>query len=136
LGHEILIAFLSALIHAEKLLACSANMKKAISIFFLLLFFLFQYGKMLDYMECRIAAAIEAKEDCGCDTKLTDSPTGNSAPQPFHQHQLKNYTEEFFDHCFVIPSINAAGNRPCTNVWHPASELSGYSIGVLQPPQI
>jgi hypothetical protein len=73
-------------------------MKKFISIFFLFSFFLFQYGKMLDYMECRIVAAIESKTDCGCDSKLSAASQENKNPQPLHQHQLKNYTEEFFNH--------------------------------------
>jgi hypothetical protein len=111
-------------------------MKKPVSIFLLFLFFLFQYGKMLDYMECRIAAAIEAKEDCGCDNKLTGNTTDDSVPAPFHQHQLKNYTEEFFDHSFTVTAIIMVSNQQQSIMLHAAAELPGYTNGILQPPQI
>jgi hypothetical protein len=111
-------------------------MKKAASIFFLFTFFLFQYGKMLDYMECRIAAAIESKSDCGCDNKLADNTTGDPSPQPFHGHHLKNYTEEFFDHCSTNVSTINCSNHQYTVALLAEEELPGHPAGILQPPRI
>jgi hypothetical protein len=108
--------------------------RKAASIFLLLLFFVFQYGRILDYMECRIVAAIEATPDCGCDTKLV-AATDNNAPAPLHQHSLKNYTEEFFDdkhHSLAaLPVINS---KQYHNHFI-QSAPTGYSSPVFQPPR-
>ncbi|MBX9782346.1 MAG: hypothetical protein K2X48_03535 [Chitinophagaceae bacterium] len=111
-------------------------MKKLISIFFLLSFFLFRYGKMLDYMECRIAAAIESKTDCGCDSKLSATSQESKNPQPLHQHHLKNYTEEFFDHQHTsVPRLPAA--CVTTAAVLPAEKLpAGFARGIFQPPRI
>jgi hypothetical protein len=110
-------------------------MKQLLSIFFLSIFFLFQYGKMIDYMECRIAAAIESTKDCGCDAKLQATATDNEPSTPYHQHHLKNYTEEFFNYTAkedeaVIVSFNALYNSIVA-----PQQLSGYLHELLQPPR-
>ena len=110
-------------------------MKKLISIFFLFSFFLFQYGKMLDYIECRIAAAIKSKSDCGCDSRLSATSQENKNPQPLHQHHLKNYTEEFFDHQYTsFPQLLAT--CVTTTAVLPAEKLpAGFAKGIFQPPR-
>ena len=90
---------------------------------------------MIDYMECRIAAAIESAQDCGCDAKLQVAATDDESSTPFHQHHLKNYTEEFFNHTVkeeeaVVISFNKLYN----NITAP-QQLSGYLHELLQPPR-
>lgn len=87
-------------------------------------------------MECRIAAAIESKTDCGCDNKLSSSASNDESPQPLHQHHLKNYTEEFFDHSCVITQAIICNNQQYTTVLLAQDELPGYLTGILQPPRI
>ena len=111
-------------------------MKKLISIFFLFTFFLFQYGKILDYWECRIAAAIESKSDCGCDNNLNSASSSEQSSQPLHQHHLKNYTEEFFYHSGIISAKIFRNNQQYTIALYAEDELSGYLTGILQPPRI
>lgn len=111
-------------------------MKKLISIFFLFSFFLFQYGKILDYMECRITAALASKADCGCDTKLAAVQNNNDAAAPLHQHQLKNYTEEFFEDQlttkFILPFSEELNYKI-----QPAGPLpAGYYNAIFQPPRV
>jgi hypothetical protein len=109
-------------------------MKKAISIFFLFIFFLFQYGKILDYMECRIVAAIAPQEDCGCDTKLTTGTSTNEPIVPLHQHHLKNYTEEFFEYPMLIQASILSIERAYKVV--PSEKLpSGSCNSIFQPPR-
>jgi hypothetical protein len=110
-------------------------MKQLLSIFFLSIFFLFQYGKMIDYMECHITAAIESTQDCGCDAKLQVAVTDDESSTPFHQHQLKNYTEEFFNYTIkeeeaVTTSLNSFYNSIAA-----PQQLSGYLHELLQPPR-
>jgi hypothetical protein len=109
--------------------------KKGISIFFLLLFFVFQYGKMLDYMECRIQAAIEATPDCGCETKLTGFTENDPFSAPYHQHQLKNYTEEFFDqHFSLLPALpEVVSKQYQLAAIQPVPE--GCNKSIFQPPK-
>ena len=86
-------------------------------------------------MECRITAAIESTKDCGCDTKLQPTANDQEPAQPFHQHHLKNYTEEFFDHTSLPLSTIVMDYDPIyTNITAP-QQLSGYLQKVLQPPR-
>jgi hypothetical protein len=110
-------------------------MKKAIAIFFLFTFFVFQYGKILDYIECRIAAAVQIKEDCGCEVRLMAN-TGDASNQSTPlQHHHKNYTEEFFDleeinHPAVFKKlINHADN-------YQQGSMAVYQVSIFQPPRI
>jgi hypothetical protein len=108
---------------------------KLLSIFFLFIFFLFQYGKIIDYMECRVSAAIESKTDCGCDTKLAASSTDNTNDPPFHQHHLKNYTEEFFHHItFTATTVETTVAKQFAAVNE--GSVSNRSFSVFQPPRI
>jgi len=111
-------------------------MKKSLSIFFLSIFFLFQYGKMLAYMECRVVAAIESKVDCGCDDKLTTDSNQQPSSSPLHQHHLKNYTEEFFDHHWMAKDLTIKKNIPSTETALQQDQLPGFLHGILQPPRI
>lgn len=106
-----------------------------LSIFFLSIFFLFQYGKMIDYMECRIAAAIESTQDCGCDAKLQVATTDDESSTPFHQHHLKNYTEEFFNHTVKEEEAVAFSPNITYNSITASQQLSGYFHELLQPPR-
>ena len=86
-------------------------------------------------MECRITAAIESTTDCGCDTKLQPTASDQEPAQPYHQHHLSNYTEEFFDHTSLqAPAIVTNYNPVYTNITAP-QQLSGYLQKVLQPPR-
>ncbi len=110
-------------------------MKQCLSILFLSLFFLSQYGKMLAYMECRIAAAIESKKDCGCENTLQTTNTDQNTSQPLHQHHLKNYTEEFFDHKWLAEEeITSINDLPFTILFR-QNQLPGYLQDILQPPR-
>jgi hypothetical protein len=112
-----------------------AFVKKAGSLFLLLLFFIFQYGKMLDYMECRIRAAIETKSDCGCDLKLTAATDNNPVSAPFHQHHLKNYTEEFFDyHFLLLPTMPFCNTKEYNTAFNQPIPEGRYNV-VFQPPR-
>jgi hypothetical protein len=110
-------------------------MKQLLSIFFLSIFFLFQYGKMIDYMECRIAAAIESTQDCGCDAKLQAAVTDDESSTPFHQHHLKNYTEEFFNHTVKEEEAAVISSNTLYNSITAPQQLSGYIHELLQPPR-
>ncbi len=87
-------------------------------------------------MECRIAAAIESKTDCGCDEKLSTAANELPTSQPAHEHHLRNYTEEFFDHEWMTAAdseimISRSFMSPCRQ-----DQLPGYLQGLLQPPRI
>jgi hypothetical protein len=110
-------------------------MKQLLSIFFLSIFFLFQYGKMIDYVECRIAAAIESTKDCGCDSKLQSTASDTEAPTPFHQHHLKNYTEEFFNYTVKEYETVVISSNVLYNSITAPQQLSGYLHELLQPPR-
>ena len=111
-------------------------MKQLISLLFLSIFFLFQYGKMVAYMECRIAAAIESKVNCSCEEKLSTAYNQLPASQPTHEHHLKNYTEEFFDH--DLKTITDTENIISRSFISPCKQdqLPGHLHGLLQPPRI
>jgi hypothetical protein len=110
-------------------------MKQCLSILFLSLFFLSQYGKMLAYMECRIKAAVESKTDCDCGNTLQTTDTDQNSSQPLHQHHLKNYTEEFFDHKWLAEEeITCINDLPFTILFQ-QNQLPGYLQSILQPPR-
>jgi hypothetical protein len=110
-------------------------MKQSLSIFFLSIFFLFQYGKMIDYMECRIAAAIESRQDCGCDAKLQATATDEQSSTPFHQHHLKNYTEEFFNYTERNDETVVVSTSSFYNCITAPQQLTGHLHELLQPPR-
>jgi hypothetical protein len=110
-------------------------MKQLLSIFFLSIFFLFQYGKKIDYVECRIAAAIESTKDCGCDAKLQATATDDESSTPFHQHHLKNYTEEFFNYTVKEDETVVVSSNALYNSITAPQQLSGYLHELLQPPR-
>jgi hypothetical protein len=110
-------------------------MKQLLSIFFLGIFFLFQYGKMIDYVECRITAVIESTEDCGCDAKLQASASDSEPSTPYHQHHLKNYTEEFFNYTTKEDEAVNVSSRISYNRITAPQQLSGHLHEVLQPPR-
>jgi hypothetical protein len=109
-------------------------MKQLLSIFFLGIFFLFQYGKMIDYVECRIAAAIESAQDCGCDAKLQATASDDESPTPYHQHHLKNYTEEFFNYTVKEDESVVVSSNALYNSITAPQQLSGYLHELLRPP--
>ncbi len=90
----------------------------------------------MDYMECRLTAAVTNTEDCGCDTKLAKAVAKESSNAvPLHQHQLKNYTEEFFqltNTAEPVATINYS-NGYSTATDKPILDMA-YSI--FQPPRI
>lgn len=85
-------------------------------------------------MECRIAAAIESTEDCGCDTKLQATATDDESSTPFHQHHLKNYTEEFFNYTVREEQAVVFSSNTLYNSITASQQLSGYLHEILQPP--
>jgi hypothetical protein len=86
-------------------------------------------------MECRIAAAIESKSDCGCEMKLM-AATDNEASPPYHQHGLKNYTEEFFDPENNSNSALAIFSRKKYNNHFVQSSPVGFTKIIFQPPRV
>jgi hypothetical protein len=90
---------------------------------------------MIDYMECRITAAIESKTDCGCDTKLAASTADDTNNPPLHQHHLKNYTEEFFHYIsFAASTVETAIIKQFAAVNE--GSISHRAFSVFQPPRI
>ncbi len=86
-------------------------------------------------MECRIAAAIQSTTDCGCDSKLIAS-ADEQTPQPLHQHELKNYTEEFYDHPFdLLPNTSIEGSLS-HNILSIDQLPSGFCKSIFQPPRV
>jgi len=110
-------------------------MKALLSIFLLSIFFLFQYGRMIDYMECRITAAVQSSSGCDCESKLLPLSGDQEPAVPFHQHHLKNYTEEFFDHQSLPLQANISKDLPAYNCIVAPQQLSGYLQERLQPPR-
>lgn len=90
---------------------------------------------MIDYVECRIAAAIESTKDCGCDTKLQVAATDGESSTPFHQHHLKNYTEEFFNYITNEDETATASSNALYKSITAPQQLSGYLHELLQPPR-
>ena len=90
---------------------------------------------MIDYVECRIAAAIESTKDCGCDAKLQATATDDESSTPFHQHHLKNYTEEFFNYITKEDETATASSNTLYNSITAPQQLSGYLHELLQPPR-
>ena len=91
---------------------------------------------MLAYMECRVVAAIESKVDCGCGDTLTTDSSQQPTSNPLHQHHLKNYTEEFFDHHWMAKDLTTKKNIPSTETAVQKDQLPGYLHGILQPPRM
>ena len=90
---------------------------------------------MIDYMECRIAAAIESTKDCGCDAKLQATASDDEPATPYHQHHLKNYTEEFFNYnTKEEEAVSVSSNKTYSSITAP-QQLSGYPNKLLQPPR-
>jgi hypothetical protein len=90
---------------------------------------------MIDYMECRINAAIESKTDCGCDTKLMASAADDTNNPPLHQHHLKNYIEEFFHHTtFSATTVETTIAKQFATVKE--GVVSDRAFSVFQPPRI
>lgn len=90
---------------------------------------------MIDYMECRIAAAVSSVEDCGCDVKLQATANDDEPAVPFHQHHLKNYTEEFFNHTVKEDVVIFISSHTAYNNIIAPQQLSGYLHKLLQPPR-
>jgi len=111
-------------------------MKQCLSLLFFSLFFLSQYGKMLAYMECRITAVVESKTDCDCGNTLQATDTDQNSSQPIHQHNLKNYTEEFFDHEWLTITDITIIPSPAFISQYKQDQLPGHLHGILQPPRI
>ena len=109
-------------------------MKPLLSIFFLFTFLLFQYGKLIAYMECRIVAAIQSTPDCECETKLQPSTNEGQATTPLHQHTTKNYTEEAFEE-ISIAIKNPISTAAKTGKAVTAFLLTGFAHQLLQPPR-
>ncbi len=85
-------------------------------------------------MECRIAAAVASAEDCGCDEKLLSTATADDSSLPFHQHHLKNYTEEFFTEVHTAESSTFSGAAIVHNRIYSPQLLAGFINQLLQPP--
>jgi hypothetical protein len=86
-------------------------------------------------MECRLMAVIETKSDCGCETKLTTSSSDDPFSSPAHQHHLKNYTEEYFDHnLHMVSSIQWYDDQNYNSTLHQLI-AEGYCKAIFQPPQ-
>ena len=86
-------------------------------------------------MECRIAAAVASAEDCGCDVKLQVAASDSESSAPYHQHHLKNYTEEFFNHTAKDEeAVVVCSTASYKNIVAP-QQLSGYLLQLLQPPR-
>lgn len=86
-------------------------------------------------MECRIAAAVQLKPDCGCDDKLIAAAEDATHSTPVHQHHLKNYTEEFFH----IINTTAAPVQPVEHLLYapaPEQQVIKRANSVFQPPRI
>lgn len=109
-------------------------MKSILSIFFLFTFLLFQYGKLIAYMECRIVSALQSTPDCGCETKLQPSTNEGQATTPLHQHTTKNYTEEVFEEV-SIATTNPASSGVKTGKAITPLLLTGFANQLLQPPR-
>ena len=90
---------------------------------------------MIDYVECRIAAVIESTKDCGCDAKLQPTATDDESSMPFHQHHLKNYTEEFFNYTVKEDEAVIVSSNTSYNSIAAPQQLSGYFHELLQPPR-
>ncbi len=90
---------------------------------------------MIDYMECRIVAAIESTKDCGCDAKLQATATDDESSTPYHQHHLKNYTEEFFNYTLKEDEAVVVSSNALYNSITAPQRLSGYINELFQPPR-
>lgn len=86
-------------------------------------------------MECRIAAAIQSTADCRCDNKLIAATDDQPTP-PVHQHQLKNFTEEFYDHPFKISSNIWIEEQLSYNILSPNQLPSGFCKNIFHPPRV
>ena len=86
-------------------------------------------------MECRIAAAIQSTTDCGCNNKLIAS-TNEQAPQPLHQHQLKNYTVEFYNYAVEPSSTFFITELRFYKILSSNQLSTGFCNQIFQPPQI
>jgi hypothetical protein len=109
-------------------------MKHLLSIFFLFIFLLFQYGKLIAYMECRIVSVIQSTSDCGCETKLQPSAGNEQTNLPFHQHHIKNYTEELFEDLSLF-TLTPSSSTTLTSNLQATQLLTGYTNKLLQPPR-
>lgn len=86
-------------------------------------------------MECRIAAAIQSTEDCGCDVKLQAAASDSESSTPYHQHHLKNYTEEFFNCTTKEDEATVVSSHLSYSSIAAPQQLSGYLHKLVQPPR-
>lgn len=95
-----------------------------ISIFVLLVFLNFQFGKMANYIHCKWQTAW-IQPDCGCDQILVDHFGDEGSPGSFDKEGLKQISVEF--HVRLVsfqPAINVSLDTRC---------YAAYTASILEP---
>ncbi len=95
-----------------------------ISIFVLLVFLNFQFGKMANYIHCKWQTAW-IQPDCGCDQILVDHFGDEGSPGSLDKEGLKQISVE--DHVRLVsfqPAINVSFDTRC---------YAAYADSILEP---
>ncbi|MFN8266141.1 MAG: hypothetical protein U0T11_08740 [Chitinophagaceae bacterium] len=109
-------------------------MKQIVTICLLLLFLVFQYGKIIEYSTCKLTAIVNQQPSCDCEKIITATTHNNPAPVlPQHMH-IKLFSDEYKEQ-----SLTSETNLYWSEVSSPSTPYSNsYSFvfvtGIFHPP--
>lgn len=105
-------------------------MRKLIAFTCLIIFTLLQYGKVISYWHCRVAAPA----DCDCAKQLTQYPDKEHTHTPLLI--AKEKTEEvYLYHEAAIPFFGAPASIDVPAGDYQAMIPAGYTASIFQPPR-
>ncbi|MBS1598009.1 MAG: hypothetical protein JST75_07270 [Bacteroidetes bacterium] len=103
------------------------------TIIFILSLVIYQYGKIVGYIGCRISEITNSVPQCDCEKFGRD--LSNNSALPFQKSTLKERSEDFFTQNFseavkkIIPSQSS-------KITEPDKALAiGYNNAIFQPPR-
>jgi hypothetical protein len=111
-------------------------LKNALTIVFLAVFFVLQFGKVVAYVECRLMTARTNGVSCDCERVITTQQPSENDHSPLHHTFSKILTEQLFDNCHTTTTSifkinNAIEYRSYKSPIHTAA-----SDDFFQPPRI
>lgn len=105
-------------------------MRKLLAFTCLIIFTLLQYGKVISYWHCRVAAPV----DCDCAKQLLQQPDKDHTHTPLLI--AKEKTEEvYLYHEVAIPHFAAPATVGVPASHYLAMMPAGYTASIFQPPR-
>jgi hypothetical protein len=110
-------------------------LKKALTICFLAVFFLLQFGKIVAYMECRLLAASASASTCDCEKLISNHNASEKDHAPLHHNFSKTLLEELFDNQLDVlnapPVVDGSSQHPVLKTALQANDADDF----FQPPR-